>query len=314
MSAASRPAAAVDAVVVTYNNSDSIRACVEPLCRLPGVETIVVDNASSDNCLAAIADLPVRTLALERNLGFAAGCNVGWREGNGRFVLFLNPDAHTSEASLTALVSALESPDAAAAGPKIVNDNGALQFSQRRFPRLRSTYAQALFLHRIFPRAPWTDEVMRDERAYRDEHEAEWVSGACVLVKRSALERVGGWDEDFFMYSEDADLCRRLWNAGGRVLFVPRATVVHTGGMSAPRDSLRDELAWSRVIYARKHRGRAGTLLERAGIALGSGLRIAVTGGGRSRRSAHARAFLRVCTGSPARGRQVAPTVPSRIA
>jgi GT2 family glycosyltransferase len=177
--------------------------------------------------------------------------------------------------------------------PKIVEADGSLDYSLRRFPSLRSTYAEALFLHRLFPRAPWSGELVRDRHLYSAPWSPEWVSGACVLVRRSVLELTGGFDERFFLYCEDLDLCRRIRNSGYDVRFDPRATAVHLGGASAPRATLLPTLAASRVRYARKHRSRAMALLERLGIALGELTHtIIARGGGRVRRG-HFRAFLR---------------------
>ena len=116
-----------------------------------------------------------------------------------------------------------EDPSVGLVAPRLVDEDGSLDFSQRRFPRLRSTYAQALFLHRIFAHAQWTDEVIRDPRAYERAGPVEWVSGACVLVRRSALERLGGWDQGFFHYGEDIDICSRLWRSGFELRFEPGA-------------------------------------------------------------------------------------------
>jgi GT2 family glycosyltransferase len=117
------------------------------------------------------------------------------------------------------------------------------------------------------------------------------VSGACILVRRSALAELSGWDEGFFMYCEDIDLCRRLRKAGYDVLFEPEAAVLHEGGASAPRTSLLPVLAASRLRYAAKHRGAAAATLERLGIALGALTHLLVSRGGREARAGHARAL-----------------------
>lgn len=261
----------VDVVVVSYNSSRNLRACAEPLAEHPELRVIVADNASTDGALETVSDLPVVPVALPRNGGFAYGCNAGAAAGDAPYVLFLNPDAVIEPAAVLRLVRALEeAPDTAAVGPKILHADGSLDFSQRRFPRLRSTYAQALFVHRFLPRAEWTDELVRNEEAYEQAGRPDWLSGACIMIRRSVLEALGGLDERFFMYCEDVDLCRRVWEAGYDVRYEPEALVVHEGGASAPRASLLPTLAESRLLYARKHRGRAGAALERAGIALGA--------------------------------------------
>ena len=145
-----------------------------------------------------------------------------------------------------------------------IHDDGSLDFSQRLFPRLRSTYAQALFLHRVFPRATWTDELVRDEDAYARRGSPDWVSGACILVRRDALVELGGLDEGFFMYCEDIDLCRRLQVVGlrarlraGRERGAPRRRVRPPRGAPAhPRRQPRS---------LRRKASRPGCRLPRAG-------------------------------------------------
>jgi N-acetylglucosaminyl-diphospho-decaprenol L-rhamnosyltransferase len=293
------PERSVDVVVVSYNSADELRGTVEALTHETDVNVIVVDNASTDDSLATIADLPVTSIALEHNRGFAHGCNAGYRAGTAPYVLLLNPDAEMLPRSLSRLVDALaDLPTTGALAPRIVDAGGGIDFSLRRFPRLRSTYAQALFLHRLFPHATWTDEVIRDRTAYERAGAHDWVSGACILLRRQALDELGGLDDGFFMYCEDIDLCRRLQDAGWDVRFEPSAEVRHEGGASAPRASLLPVLAASRIRYAEKHRSRLAALAERIGIALGSLTHLAVSRGGAAARLGHARAFARAASRS----------------
>jgi N-acetylglucosaminyl-diphospho-decaprenol L-rhamnosyltransferase len=262
---------AVDLVVVAYNSRDTLRSCVEPLARLPWVNATVVDNACPERSWEAVADLDVRIVHAPGNGGFASGCNLGTAGGTAEFVLLLNPDARLDPESLAALAAALEAqPGLGAVGPRTVEAGGRLVWSQRRFPRLRSSFAQALFLQRLAPRAGWTDEVIRDEREYARATTPDWLSGACLLLRREALERVGGLDEGFFLYSEETDLFRRMRSAGLRAGYVPGAAAYHEGGASAPRSTTRGIEARSRVRYARKHHGAAVALLEALAIALGA--------------------------------------------
>ena len=299
-------APAVDVVVVAYNSRTQLRDCLMPLVSAPDVHVIVVDNASPDQSLEVVRDLPVTAIQLARNGGFATGVNAGWRAGSAPYVLLLNPDARIDVASLRSLTRVLdEESRAGAVAPRIDHADGSLDFSQRRYPRLRSTYAQALFLHRVFPRATWTDELVRDEDAYARRGTPDWVSGACILVRREALVALEGLDEGFFMYAEDVDLCRRLRSAGYGIVFEPAAVVEHVGGASAPRAGpvadargqpgpLREEAPRTarRVPRARRSRARGGDACAR-----------------RARRTAaragHARALLTVAkpvaTSHPAR-------------
>jgi N-acetylglucosaminyl-diphospho-decaprenol L-rhamnosyltransferase len=285
--------ALVDVVVVSYNSRDQLRACVEPLSRLDWVNAVVVDNASADGSLEAIADLPVERIARSDNGGFAKGCNEGWRAGDAPFVLFLNPDAGIDDRSLRRLVEVLEGDERlGAAAPRIEHPDGSLTYSLRRFPRLRSTYAQALFLQRLFPRASWSDEVIRDDGAYARAWSPEWVSGACVLVRRSVLEQLGGWDERFFLYCEDVDLCRRLRALGYDIRFDPSSIAVHEGGASAPKTTTLPLLASSRVLYTRIHRSRLDGALDRLGLALLALTHMIASRGGLAVRRAHGRSLL----------------------
>jgi N-acetylglucosaminyl-diphospho-decaprenol L-rhamnosyltransferase len=294
----------VDVVIVSYNSAGELRRCVDPLTRQPDIHVIVVDSASSDASLDTIADLRVASVPLTANRGFAHGCNAGWRIGVSPYVLFLNPDAAIDGDSVRRLVAVAEQ-DATVGivAPRIVEPDGTLDFSQRRFPRLRTTYAQALFLHRLFPRADWSDEVIRDAGCYERRASPDWASGACLLMPRPLLERLNGLDDGFFLYCEDLDLCRRVRGEGLDVRFEPAAVAVHEGGQSAPRTALIPVLAASRVRYASKHLSPARAVAERLGIALGAVTHTVVTRGGAAARRGNLRALRRAL--SPRRSLRV---------
>jgi GT2 family glycosyltransferase len=226
------------------------------------------------------------------NAGFARACNEGMAVGSAPFVLFVNPDAVVPEAALRPLVDALErSPELGAVAPRIEHPDGSLAYSLRRFPGLRATFAQALFLHRLFPAAPWTTEIVRDERCYRTAHVPEWVSGACILARRSTMEAVGGWDERFFLYCEDTDLCLRLRESGHPVGFEPDAVVVHEEGASSNTALTVPLLAEAKLRYAVLHETPARAAAERVGLILWSATRVVLTRGSRGDRLGHARAL-----------------------
>jgi N-acetylglucosaminyl-diphospho-decaprenol L-rhamnosyltransferase len=271
------PSATVDIVVVSYRSRETLRGCVAPLAELPWARVTVVDNASPDDSADSVADLPIRLVRAPRNGGFSYGCNLGIAGGGAPYVLLLNPDARIDAASLERLAGVLrDDPAVGVAGPRLIDDDGVLAWSQRRFPRLRSTFAQALFLQRLLPRAGWTDEVIRDVEAYARPGSPDWLSGACLMLRRDALERLGGLDEGFFLYSEDTDLCRRLRDAGYGVRYEPGATARHEGGASAPRTQTEWIAARSRVRYARKHRRGAAAVVEALGVALSAATHAAV--------------------------------------
>lgn len=294
----------VDVVIVSYNSGGELRGCVEELLGHPGTGIVVVDNASQDESLQTVADLPVTSLSLATNQGFAHGCNAGVRAGRAPYILFLNPDGRLGHGDLDRLLMRLEEDERIGiVGPKILDGDGALAYSQRRFPRLRSTYAHALFLHRLFPRRAWTGELIKDTARYESAQSPEWISGACMLARRSVIEELGGFDDRFFLYCEDKDLCQRIRALGHDVAYEPGAVAHHEGGRSAPRTDLLPVLAESRIRYARKHFGRPKAAAERAGIALGAFTHMIVSRGGRQARAGHARALARALLGREVRRR-----------
>lgn len=250
-------AGGVDVVVVAHASRDTLRACVAPLAGADGVRVVVVDTASADPAFDTIEDLAgVETVHAERNGGFAYGCNIGIGRGSSAYVLLLNPDASMAPVELDRLVEAIDAdPTVGLAAPRIVDEHGELQRSVRRFPRLRSAIGKALLLHRIWPNAAWTDDLVHDAKTYENAWDPEWVSGACMLVRRTDLEALGGLDEGFFMYAEDTDLCARLWERGRHIRYIPTATCIHGGGHSAPRSQLRTADVRSHIRYVVIHEG-----------------------------------------------------------
>jgi GT2 family glycosyltransferase len=281
----------VDVIVVSYNSGDHLRACVEPLSRESSIRVVVVDNASLDDSVAGVGGLPVEVIQLHRNIGFGGACNVGWRGTAAAYVLFLNPDAQMTPEDVLRLAEVLEHTAAGAVAPRIIDESGELEWSLRRFPKVRSIYGQALFAHRLFPHADWVDEVIRDPKRYDTEAPCDWASGACLLVRRELLDEIDGFDERFFMYSEDVDLCRRLWDVDKPVLYTPTVVCTHAGGASAPRWRLLRVLAKSRIRYARKHFGSIRAIAYRAGVALSAFTHL-LGGRGFRRRLGHACALL----------------------
>ena len=263
----------VSVVVVSWRSRELALACLRSIERAAArspleVETVVVDNASNDGTLEAIASEHPRAIlvASERNLGFAAGCNAGAARASGRLLLLLNPDAEIAHDALDALVAALDdAPRAGAAGCQLVGADGEAQFSCGRFLTPFNQAAESLGLSRFLPvralRRSYLARELEGERV-----EVDWVVGACLAVRHDVWASVGGLDERYFMYSEDEDLCFRLQRAGWRVLFLPRVSVRHVGGGSARHalDAMRGEARRSQCRFIREHRGRAAELLFRA--------------------------------------------------
>lgn len=229
-------------VVVNWNGGRELALCVESLLsqRLEGqgLEVLVVDNGSTDGSADFVeARFPrVKVVRNGRNLGYARAANIGIRASGGEFVLLLNPDTHLLPGALSALVSfAASHPSAGAIGPKLLSPDGSVQPSCRRFPPIGATLLRHTFLESLFPKHPLLKRYLMLDFDHKRAAEVDWVSGACMLLRREAVKQVGGFDERFFLYSEDVDLCLRLKRAGWKVYYVPEAEALHLGGHASER-------------------------------------------------------------------------------
>lgn len=248
-------------VVVTYRSERDIDACLTSIrVALSGVraEVVVVDNASGDRTVALVCRHPdVAVVALERNVGFGAGINAGLRATTGRYVMWMNPDGQLTGGSLPAVIAWMDDhPDVGIVGGKILDPGGTVQRSARAFP----SYGAALghrysLLTRWFPGNPWSRRYLRAESSYTVAEPVDWVSGACVLHRRAVSDALNGLDEQFFMYVEDVDFCRRAWDAGWKVYFHPGIVMEHDIGGSSRQVNRPMILARHRSMwrYYRKH-------------------------------------------------------------
>jgi GT2 family glycosyltransferase len=251
-------------VIVNYRGWERLSPCLASLSPLvtgsaPTAEIIVVDNASGDGRCAAFAAAHPQATFVENdgNWGFADGCNRGAREARGGLLLFLNPDALDPGGGIAALVAAARSrPDAAILTARQVDENGRPQKVFDVFPSLATLFGPVRALLRLV--AP---RRYPDPRGDREDHlEVDWVSGSVLLVRRDVFEKLGGFCEGFWMYSEDVDLCRRARNAGHVVAVAGGATLVHAHGGASRKDPAtaaltRSEVVVSRHFYASRHFG-----------------------------------------------------------
>lgn len=200
----------------------------------PPVELVMVDNSGpSESTRALVEGAGARYVPLPDNPGYGGAMNlaVAQMPDTVRFVMICNPDLVLGADTIDRLMTALdEAPERAAVGPLIRNLDGSVYPSARAIPSLSTGVGHALF-HRAWPRNPWTRSYHAEQEA-TIERDCGWLSGACLMVRRSAFEAVGGFDEDYFMYFEDVDLGYRLGQAGWRNSYVPATEVVHTGGHS----------------------------------------------------------------------------------
>lgn len=219
-------------IIVNYNTADMLIRCLDSICSQPGKnpETILVDNASQDNSVEmAKATFPwVKVIANKRNLGFARANNQALKISNGRYIYFLNPDTVVKKNAFSAIIEFMESNlEVGLAGTQIVNPDGSTQSSiERHYPGERHSKGEL-------------SELKGD---------IAWVLGASMIARDSVLKDIGGFDERFFIYGEDLDLCLSVRKAGWAIGYIPNAVVVHWGGASE-RDTMPVEV-WKKKFDA----------------------------------------------------------------
>lgn len=257
-------------IIISYNAKAHLKGCLQSLYDHTAVdpfEIIVVDNASTDGSLAMLArEFPkVRTIASPDNIGFAGANNLAMREAKGQFFLLLNNDALVTSGAVDTMLRLIqEKPDVGVLGPLLRNEDGSVQVS---YGRMISLHAEAI--QRVLTRGNTRgNPLVRRYIANRSKKEAypDWVSGACMMLRADVVKLVGFFDDHFFMYSEEVDLCERIRRAGYRVYYTPQAEVVHIGGKSteANPEKAAFEYRRSQLYFYSKHYGRVRVLLLKA--------------------------------------------------
>jgi GT2 family glycosyltransferase len=233
----------IAAILVNYNAGGELARAIRSIAdEMVGRswEAFVVDNASSDGSGASVADFApmVQLVQNTANVGFSRGVNQGLAASTAPLVLIMNPDCRLVAGAVATLCSVLDArPECAIVGPRILNPDGSVQGSARGDPdMLTGLFGRTALLGRLVPFLPVAKRNVVAEEAIRSGEQSvvvDWLSGACMLARRTALEQVGGFDERFFLYWEDADLCRRLRVHGHHVRYVPAATAIHRVGQSS---------------------------------------------------------------------------------
>lgn len=231
--------AVISTIIVNYNAGEFLRSCVDSLLNCPlETEVIVVDNASTDHSLDALAGLPnVQIIKNATNVGFATACNVGIRVASAPFLLFLNPDCFFKPDTLIRLLEAMRFDERVGmVGGLLVNPDGTEQAGGRRaIPTPWRSFVRAFGLARFSDRWPrlFFDFHLLKQPLPNHNIEVEAISGACMMVRREAIQDVGEWDERYFLHCEDLDWCMRFRQKGWKILFVPSARVTHALGVSS---------------------------------------------------------------------------------
>jgi GT2 family glycosyltransferase len=250
-------------IIVNWNVRDLLRQCLRSIDAGRGeleVEVIVVDSASADDSVAMVqSEFPwVRLIACDENVGFPRGNNIGLAQARGDYLLLLNPDTVVLDDALTVMMAYLAAhPAVGVVGPQLLNPDGTVQSSRRRFPTLATGFFESTWLQGLAPgvlRRYYALDLPDDATA-----EVDWLVGACFMAPREVYERVGGLDESYFMYSEELDWCRRIVVAGWRVVYHPAARVIHHVGQSSDQAVTARHVNFQRakLRYYRKYHGRA---------------------------------------------------------
>lgn len=251
-------------VIVSWNVREQLHDCIRSIMQNASkadCEVIVVDNASSDGTVESVRrDFPEVALVVnDQNRGFARANNQGIARSSGEYVLLLNPDTVVHEGALGLLIDFMDRhPAVGACGPKLLNEDGTTQPSVRHFPTLRSTfYFYTVFRFLGVFRRHYKTWRMKDFD-HSSQMDVDQIMGAAMMLRRSALEQMGGMDEAFFMYYEEVDLCYRLRQANWRIVFMPEARITHLGGQSIRQIQGQKRIMTLRSLLTllRKHRGR----------------------------------------------------------
>lgn len=227
--------------ICSWNAKDDLRACLQSLWEVQNeakFEVIIIENDSEDGSGDMVkSEFPEFRLEQQKiNLGFCGGHNLGVALMQGKHWFCLNSDTVVHPGAIRTMLDYLDNhPDVAIVGPKLLNTDGTLQFSVRRFPNPVAALFRNTLLGKLFPNNKATKHYLMKELDHEHETEADWVSGAAFMMSRTALEKVGSFDPEYFMFCEDVDLCWRCHKNGFKVMYVPQAQITHHIGRSTDK-------------------------------------------------------------------------------
>lgn len=264
--------------IVTYNSEPALEALMSSLrreARTLRLRVIVADNDSTDETLHALGAYPdAYALSTGGNLGYATGINAARRvAGATRAVLILNPDLEVLPGAITALYKRLVSTRAGVVVPKLLETDGSIYESLRREPTVATAFGDALFGAKWASRPGWLAETDYAPESYQHAHRIEWASGAAIMIRADLADRLGDWDEQFFLYSEEVDYFRRAREAGETAWYEPESEMIHHGGGSGSSARLDALLAVNRIRYVRKYHDARYASWFRLGVAMTEALR-----------------------------------------
>lgn len=259
-------------VIVNWNVCALLRRCLHSIsmgtASGPTCQVIVVDCASVDDSVAMVQrEFPSAQLIVSsENLGYARGANLGATRASGRYLMIMNPDTEVMYNALAVLVQHMDAhPRVGAAGPQLRYADGRLQPSRRRFPTLATAFWESTLLQQWFPDNSFARHYYMADRTADSAQPVDWLVGAALIIRRAAWEEVGPLDEEYFMYFEELDWCRRCHAAGWEVHYVPQAVIIHHEAKSSDQVPVARTIYFqrSKVRYFRKYHGTAWANLIR---------------------------------------------------
>ena len=257
-------------ILLNYKTGGLVKQLLKNLFAKPlplDYEVLVVDNNSRDGCLKMVQEnFPsVITIQSSKNIGFGAGNNLALKKARGDFILFINPDVAIISEMIVKLFTFIKSrPEVGIVGPRLLNPDGSLQFSCFRFPTIFMPFYSRTILKKI----PYVRKKLNRYRMVDFDHKetrpVDWIVGGCMMIRKQALDSYGFFDERYFMYFEDIDLCRTFWKNGVKVYYYPQAEMVHYHQrLSADEDFIKNFFnktlyfhisSW--IKYVRKYIGK----------------------------------------------------------
>lgn len=258
-------------VIVNWNSGALLRSCIASLFSVPddlSLQIIVIDNDSKDGSANFLRDSNsgVELIANSHNVGFSKACNRGLGRARGRYILLLNPDTEVLPAAMASMVAVADGDERiAVVGPQLVYPDSTLQPSCVHFPSLRRSILDLAGLNRLFPRSEILAGTYMLSWGHDSQREVEYMMGACLLMRTASVRALGGFDERFYMYFEETDLCRRIRSAGWTCVYTPHARVVHHAGVSSIQNL---HVRWvvyhqCELLYFAKHWGAWHVLVMR---------------------------------------------------
>ncbi len=247
--------------ICSWNTRKDLRECLSSLEKCKSetqFEVIVFDNASEDESGKMVEnEFPwAKLIQSNHNLGFGKGQNLAMEAASGRYLMPLNSDTLVHSGALSEIVKFMDThSEVGILGPKLLNPDGSLQFSCRKFPTPLAALFRNTPLGKLFPKNRFSREYLMQDWNHDDAREVDWVSGAAICINRECYHTIGGFDEQFFMFLEDVDWCKRAWQAGFKVMYFPKAVITHSIGKSTDRiaNPMIVQFHDSMMLYYQKH-------------------------------------------------------------